>query len=439
MRVKKRWLKVGVAIVIVAVILGAIIYIKSGCKYRKGEKQASTNEIQLKGKAFPWNGCYRIIRADGSDLQLSFDEKTQEVKASSMSGGYGNNIIYDWIYDGDKITFAISRNAYNEIYELAEDEDENLSGTCQYMSLETAVVLEKYRDSANKKEQNNQDMKRSGTEQVDLLNAYSEYETDGLAYEYSYNLNQKELYKDFIDTYNLDEIAEGKSDIELMMALMNWLCDTCKHGSTAYYESSSIAEIVSYGKENGLNCRCLSLVLSEVMRMYGIKAKVIWCYPKDDYFDDCHVVVQAYSEERKQWIMLDPTYRLTLQTKTGEYLDVQQLREWIRTNGYQLEEMTPESSYYLVPNEGAGYTGNSEYGFQLEEYAVYMAKNLFRLRCLSNNTTLGTKCFQDAYPIELISANYNKAGIELFEANEIDLLEKYVYTTDIDKFFELPK
>lgn len=429
----------GVIIVIVIFCAGAIFYFRSDLVSNKGDKQTSTNEIQLKGKAFPWNGCYRIIRADGSDLQLSFDKETQTVKASSMSGGYGNVILYDWIYDGNKITLSISRNAYNDIYELAEDEDRNLSGTCQYMSEETAVVLEKYKDSANKKEQNNQDMKRTGTDQVDLLNAYSEYGADGLAYDYSYNLNQKELYRDFIDTYNLDEIAEGKSDIELMMALMNWLCDTCKHGSTAYYESSSIAEIVSYGKENGLNCRCLSLVLSEVMRMYGIKAKVIWCYPKDDFFDDCHVVVQAYSEERKQWIMLDPTYRLTLQTKTGEYIDVRQLREWIRTYWNQIEDMTPASSYYLVSNEGAGYTGNSEYGFQLDEYAAYMAKNLFRLRCLSNNTTSGTKYFQDAYPIELISTNYNKAGIELFEENEIDLLEKYVYTTDIDKFFELPK
>lgn len=173
--------------------------------------------------------------------------------------------------------------------------------------------------------------------------------------------------------------------------------------------------------------------------MYGIKAKVIWCYPKDDYFDDCHVVVQAYSEEKEQWIMLDPTYRLTLQTKTGEYMDIRGLREWIRAYGYKLDDMTPESSYYLVSNEDAGYTGNAEYGFHLEEYANYMAKNLFRLKCLSLNTTLGTKCFQDTYTIELIPSNYNKAGIELFEANEIDLLGKYVYTTDVDKFFELPE
>lgn len=439
MKKRRRGLVVAVIIAIVGVLFGTLIYIRSDRENRKDEIQTSTNEIQLKGETFPWNGCYRIIRTDNSDLQLSFEKDTQTVKASSMSGGYANDIIYDWIYDGEKITFAISRNAYNEIYVLEEIEEGNLSGTCQYMSRETAVILEKYRDTANTKEQSNQDMKRSGKEQVDLLNAYSEYKTDELVYDYTYDLNQKEIYMDFINTYELDRIAEGKSDIELMMALMNWLCDICKHGSTAYYESSSIDEIVTYGKENGLNCRCLSLVLSEVMRMYGIKAKVIWCYPKDDYFDDCHVVVQAYSEEMKQWIMFDPTYRLTLQTKTGEYVDIQGLRAWIRAYGYNLEDMTPESSYYLVSNEEAGYTGNTEYGFNLKDYANYMAKNLFRLKCLSENTILGTKCFQNTYTIELISTNYNKAGIELFEANEIDLSRKYVYTTDIDKFFELPE
>ena len=439
MKKRRRGLVVVVIIAIVGVLFGTIIYIRSDREKHKDGIQTSTNEMQLKGEAFPWNGCYRIIRADNSDLQLSFEKDTQTVKASSMSGGYANDILYDWIYDGEKITFAILRNAYNEIYVLEEIEEGNLSGTCQYMSRETAVILEKYRDTANTKEQSNQDMKRSGKEQVDLLNAYSEYKTDELVYDYTYDLNQKELYRDFINTYELDRIAEGKSDIELMMALMNWLCDMCKHGSTAYYESSSIDEIVTYGKENGLNCRCLSLVLSEVMRMYGIKAKVIWCYPKDDYFDDCHVVVQAYSEETKQWIMFDPTYRLTLQTKTGEYMDIQGLREWIRAYGYNLEDMTPESSYYLVSNEEAGYTGNTEYGFNLKDYANYMAKNLFRLKCLSENTILGTKCFQNTYTIELIPTNYNIAGIELFEANEIDLSGKYVYTTDVDKFFELPE
>lgn len=438
MRTKsKKFVGIVIAVIVVFISIGGIYYLNRDDD--RANQQTIMEEIQLKGEAFPWNGCYRIIREDSSDLQLSFDIDTQTVKASSMSGGYANNVIYDWIYDGEKITVVISRNAYNEVYELVEDVDRNLSGTCQYMSRETMVKLEKYRDTANRKEQNNQDMKRSAKEQVQLLNAYSKYEIDGITYDYTYDLNQKELYKEFINKYDLDRITEGKTDIELMMAIMNWLCDTSKHSSTANYDSSSIDEIMTYGKENGLNCKCLSLVLSEVMRMYGIKAKVIWCYPKDDYFDDCHVVVQAYSEEKKQWIMLDPTYRLTLQTKAGEYIDVQQFREWIRTYASDLEDMTPESSNYLVSNEGAAYTGNSEIGFHLEDYAVYMAKNLFRMKCLSKNTTFGTRWYQDNYTIELISTNYNTAGTELFEENEVDLLGKYVYTTDVDEFFKLPK
>ena len=425
-----------IAVIVVFIIIGGIYYIKSNLEAGKTDQKNIMEEIQLKGEAFPWNGCYRIIRADGSDLQLSFDIDTQTVKASSMSGGYANNVIYDWFYDGEKITVVISRNAYNEVYELVEDIDHNLSGTCQYKSRETMVKLEKYRDTANTKEQNNQDMKRSTKEQVQLLNDYSEYEKDGIPYEFTYDLNQKEMYKEFINKYDLDRITKGKTDIELMMAIMNWLCDTCKHSSTANYDSNSIDEIITYGKENGLNCKCLSLVLSEVMRMYGIKAKVIWCYPKDDYFDDCHVVVQAYSEEMKQWIMFDPTYRLTLQTKTGEYIDVQQFREWIRAYGSDLEDMTPDSSNYLLSNEGASYTGNTEIGFQLEDYAGYMAKNLFRMRCLSKNSTFGTRWYQDNYTIELISANYNTAGTELFEENKIGM---YVYTTDVDEFFKLPE
>ena len=105
MKKRRRGLVVAVIIAIVGVLFGTIIYIRSDREKRKDGIQTSTNEMQLKGEAFPWNGCYRIIRADNSDLQLSFEKDTQTVKASSMSGGYANDILYDWIYDGEKITY----------------------------------------------------------------------------------------------------------------------------------------------------------------------------------------------------------------------------------------------------------------------------------------------------------------------------------------------
>lgn len=54
----------GVIIAIVAVLFGTLIYIRSDREKSKAGIQTSTDEIQLKGEAFPWNGCYRIIRAD---------------------------------------------------------------------------------------------------------------------------------------------------------------------------------------------------------------------------------------------------------------------------------------------------------------------------------------------------------------------------------------
>lgn len=109
----------------------------------------------------------------------------------------------------------------------------------------------------------------------------------------------------------------------------------------------------------------MAILLAEICRAYGIKAKHITCMPYEEPFDDCHVVVHAYSERLCQWIMLDPTNHLYLKDKQGNLLDIPKFRQIL------LDDEV------LNINEQASYNGMP---FNLEDYREYMTKNIFRFQ-----------------------------------------------------------
>ncbi len=121
------------------------------------------------------------------------------------------------------------------------------------------------------------------------------------------------------------------------------------------------ASMADTGK--GLNCNNLSVLLSGILRSYGVKAVPVWCLSASQWDQECHVVVQAYSEQLDQWIFLDPTYNLMLMDEQGNYIGVEALRS-------ALIEGRP-----LTANPEANYNGEA---FVLDDYRDYMTKNTFR-------------------------------------------------------------
>ena len=111
-------------------------------------------------------------------------------------------------------------------------------------------------------------------------------------------------YEEIIEQYGLDEALAGKEDIDLMKAALVWEEGILNHISNHITDERDIESLLNDGVVSNLNCRGLSLVLSQVLRMYGVKAQIIGCMPYADMSSDCHIIVRAYSEELEKWVML---------------------------------------------------------------------------------------------------------------------------------------
>ncbi|SDM93696.1 hypothetical protein SAMN05192585_10812 [Acetanaerobacterium elongatum] len=203
---------------------------------------------------------------------------------------------------------------------------------------------------------------------VELLKEYSQYSTDNYNVEFEYKFDERENMLDIIKANNLDKLVEGKSDVETSIALMNWLCERYKHGNPpgGLAKTRTPQALMEFADNNDqtTNCRGLSLILSQLIRAYNIKAFHITCMPYEEPFDDCHVVVSVFCASLNRWIMLDPTYNLYLKNKSNEIIGIKELRD-ILIKGEE-----------LIANDEAGYHNQK---MNLSEYREYMAKNLIRL------------------------------------------------------------
>ena len=112
------------------------------------------------------------------------------------------------------------------------------------------------------------------------------------------------------------------------------------------------------------NCRALSLILAQLLRAYNIKAVHITCYPYEEPFDDCHVVVSVYSEHLGKWIMLDPTRNMHLKDVEGRILCIDEFREML-ISGEKL----------------MAYAGDTMLNEEFHSFFMdYMADNLVRIQ-----------------------------------------------------------
>lgn len=234
-------------------------------------------------------------------------------------------------------------------------------------------------------------------ERIDILRKYKSYDIDKKSRKYSnrFVLRNKEpeiLLKYDYMTY-CNKQFDNKDDI--VFSMMDFVCDKFKHdGHTPIPGRRSLAGVIrGYEKmDSKTNCRGLSLILAEILRMNGIKARHITCKPYEEPFEDCHVVVDCIMPSGKR-VMLDPTYRLYLVDGNGEYVSLEHFREGIIEG----------TKFY--PNVNASHNGGT---FNYDDYKEYMTKNLVRF-----NTNY---ILDDSMPdsimseIELIPKGYNADG-----------------------------
>lgn len=357
----------------------------------------------------------------GETLNI-FDEEPLRMKMTFTSSGYYNfdpNCVYE--KDG-YFCYEINDEHYRMVYHVRHDPDtDTLVGYYTQFGKETPVtylrqshtpVDEPYVYRPTKIYVPGTDEKR-----IDVLKRYAAYDRDS-AFPYTDEWPHEELTRGkkvppLLVKYNYEDYVTPWTEPtdETAFRLLDLVCDHFGHnGSGGMGGGRGIPDMIRFCERNDMkiNCRGLALMLASFLRYSQIKAQHITCMPYEEPFDDCHVVVDCLLPSGSR-ILFDPTYRLYLTDKNGDYVSLPRLRE-------MLIQGEP-----FFPNPTAGYNGGS---FDLEDYRDYMTKNTLRFaRCTLHKECVDGDAVDHPY-ITLVPKDY---PVENFKASD----REYFVTNDV--------
>lgn len=247
---------------------------------------------------------------------------------------------------------------------------------------------------------------------IDILQKYSSYDLTKVRFRHPVKMVLNRPVPEILNKYNYSAYCNTETDNkdEIVFSMLDFVCDNFSHTSNASLgkDRSMTGIIKSCEKTDAqTNCRGLSLILAELLRMNGIRARHITCKPYEEPFQDCHVVVDCLMPSGAR-IMLDPTYRLYLTDDNGEYISLAQLREGIICG----------KTFH--PNATASYNGTK---FNYDDYIEYMTKNVLRFN--TNYKLNDTDSILSQ--VELIPSGYTVNGFSKIVQ----------YTTDPEYFWNL--
>ena len=205
---------------------------------------------------------------------------------------------------------------------------------------------------------------------LELLKEYAEYDRSRQEKPYTYEFRMGGKVPAILEKYDYSKYLEGvePGTDEVVFRMLDFVCDHFHHTPCAKPCGGKLVIRIKQHEwtNHETNCRGLSKLLSSLLLLNGIKARFVTCMPYEQPFNECHVVVDCVLPSGKR-IMLDPTYRLYLMDKQGEYLSIEGLRKVLLAD----EEITY--------NPNAGYNGGTFGPKDLADYRDYMAKNLIRI------------------------------------------------------------
>lgn len=233
---------------------------------------------------------------------------------------------------------------------------------------------------------------------IDILKRYSDYESQQEIPKHSMQMVLTRPAPEILDKYNYRSycVADPNNKDAIVFSMLDFVCDNFSHTSDAALQSDhSTVGVIKSCEKNGLktNCRGLSIILAEALRMNGIRARIVTCKPYEEPFEDCHVVVDCLMPSGTR-IMLDPTYRLYLTDDSGKYISLAELREGI---------IAGKTFHH---NANSSYNGAN---FNYHDYIEYMTKNVFRFNTNYNqNDTDSVFSEIELVPIGYATKGYSK-------------------------------
>lgn len=195
-----------------------------------------------------------------------------------------------------------------------------------------------------------------------------------LVFKYSYDDDASKKLK---DKYHIEKISGDRNTLSKSINLLRWLSGHTYHvGDYDGHIANNALNLLEYSYDNGLkcgiNCRSLSITLSECCLAVGLKARAVYLMPFSPYDHDNHVVCEVFVPENNKWIMLDPTYNGYITDEDGGIYGVLELRHAL-ANRTKLK-FNPEFNY------------NGDYNIDFKDMEAYYAKDLFYLKCKEIHT-----------------------------------------------------
>ena len=326
-----------------------------------------------------------------------FDETPLRMKMSFSSSGYYHctpNCVYE--KDG-YLCYEINDEYYRMVYHVKYEEGE-LAGFYTQHGRTVPIRYEKLSDIPDDLPFRYvpTEIYVPGTEEkrIDILRKYAGYDRSK-AWEYTDEYVLGGDAPKILEKYRYAEYVNGlgSADDAIVFKLLDFVCDHFGHnGSGGLGTGRTITDLIEFceSNRNQSNCRGLAILLASLLRLNGIKARHVTCLPYEDPFSDCHVVVDCLLPSGKR-IMLDPTWRLYLKDKDGEYVSLPRLRELFI------------SDEPFFANSDANHNGES---FSNEYYRNYMTKNTFRFaRCTLHEDGIDGRTARSGY-ISLIPKDY---------------------------------
>lgn len=259
-------------------------------------------------------------------------------------------------------------------------------------------------------------------------------------FKYSYENSMKDI---LINRYKIDEVAGKGNALSKAINLLEWISSHIYHiGNYKNNIQENAINLLEYSFDNGLdrgiNCRCLSIILSECYLTIGLKSRAVYLMPFSPYDCDNHVVCEVFIPESNKWIMIDPTYNLYIMDEYDNILNLLELRKALANR--DTVKFSDNINY------------NGDYNIDFNEMKSYYAKNLFYFKCkeiqclnsenLYENKSLILAPFgYDVKKSELININYlvNEYGYDEYMKKLKSSIEKekLLYISG-EEFYKLP-
>jgi len=242
--------------------------------------------------------------------------------------------------------------------------------------------------------------------------------------------------------YPIESAAGNGNDFSKAVNLLHWVSNHIYHNNTDGGTAHNSLDLLNYsydkGHSLGVNCICLSTILSECFLSVGLKAKTVYLMPCSPYDGDNHAVTTVFIKELNKWVMFDPSFNAYFSNEQGVPLSLLELRDC-------LANQSP-----IFFSDGAKYNDDILTEESKEDKIEYFfEKNLFYFR-MYEKSTFGTSNMSDNRLIILCPQGYDPkhtrvSGIEYvikkyYDKNDSKIQswlervkqEKYIYCSTID-------